>query len=91
MSEHVLMRETDRWLRRFAIIGPIVAYMVGTMTGFVGAAWMFRDHEKRISFTETWQRQHDADDKTEKEKTDGKLERLSEFQAKVSLKLGIPR
>jgi hypothetical protein len=81
MSEHN-MRETDRWLRRFAIIGPIVAYMVGTMTGFVGAAWLFRDHEKRIIACENWERAHDIDDKM-------RFAETKSFEATVKSRLNI--
>jgi hypothetical protein len=85
MSDHetALMRETDRWLRRFAIIGPIAAYMVGTMTGFVGAAWLFRDHEKRLATLEIWHTSHDRNDNEIQDRLSEKISKLKERQDKV--------
>jgi hypothetical protein len=33
------------------------------MTGFIGAAWLFHDHEIRIRNLENWHAEHDRSDK----------------------------
>lgn len=55
MSERteLTLREIDAWLRRAAVIGPIVAFVVGWGSGVLTAAVMYRDHEKRIQFLES--------------------------------------
>lgn len=58
-----MVRETDRWLRKWSLIAPVVAYIVGTMTGFASATWLYHDHEKRISSLEDWHRVHDKADR----------------------------
>jgi hypothetical protein len=69
-EEYSMIRETDRWLRRFAIIGPIVTYMIGSMSGFVAAAWIFKDHERRICVLESWHKEHDLEDKKHEAKAE---------------------
>lgn len=51
---HSAMRETDEWLRRVAVMGPILAFIFGWGTGVISAALLFRDHEKRITSIENW-------------------------------------
>lgn len=58
---HSPMRETDEWLRRVAIMGPIIAFVFGWGTGVISAALLFRDHEHRIVKLEQW---HDENTKT---------------------------
>jgi hypothetical protein len=50
------LREIDCWLRRMAIIGPIVAFILGWGTGILTAAVLYRDHEKRIQALEDFRK-----------------------------------
>ena len=65
--QFALIRDTDRWLRRAAFYGPAIGLILGWQLGFLNAAWLFRDHEKRITCLEAWHTQHDLDDKKDHE------------------------
>jgi len=54
MSEHNL-REIDAWIRRVAVLGPIIAFVFGWGAGVLSAAVLYRDHEKRIQGLERCQ------------------------------------
>jgi hypothetical protein len=54
------LREMDDWLRRAAIVGPVVAFVLGWGTGILTAAVLYRDHEKRISALEEFQKEQVA-------------------------------
>ena len=53
------MRAMDAWLRRMAILGPISAFILGWGSGFMTAALLYRDHEKRLNKMEAWCVEHD--------------------------------
>jgi hypothetical protein len=50
-------REMDSWLRRIAILGPIVTFVLGWGSGVITAAMLFKDHEKRINILEGYTRE----------------------------------
>ena len=85
------LRDTDRWLRRVAVYAPILSFIIGWGSGVYTTLLMLKDHERRIGNLESWHRSHDIDDKEDHEKTAAILQRIIEFEAKVSQRLNIQR
>jgi hypothetical protein len=54
---YTAIREVDAWLRRMAVIGPMVAFVLGWGSGVLTAAVMYRDHEKRIQLLENFEKE----------------------------------
>jgi len=75
-----LQRETDRWLRRYALIAPVITLAFGFMGGFITAFLTMRQLQGEVWRHSSWI-----------ERTDNRLERIIEFESRVSEKLNIPR
>lgn len=78
------MREIDRFLRRAAVIGPMIGTLIGFCAGFVSAVIMFRDLEKKANECITWRAEHDRSDKKQ-------FEVMAEFMSAVRERLKIPK
>ena len=51
-------REMDVWLRRMALVLPMVMFIFGFCSGVISTYLLFRDHEKRIIGIETYVIEH---------------------------------
>jgi len=80
MSDNFGMRETDRWLRRYALMAPLITLAIGFMGGFISAAWLFRDLSVKVAKHDAWI-----------EKAVQRFESIEQFEAKVSQRLDMQR
>ena len=83
MHEDQSLRETDRWLRRWALIAPIITFVVGTMWGFCAGVWIYHDLNGRVIKLEGWHAQHDEADKEVDKAIDARIHIIEDRQDQI--------